>query len=408
MTGDRILDPLRLAALRRLSLLDSPAEPNFDRLTRLASKILKAPASLITFIDEDRQFIKSGTGLPEPWASARETPLSHSFCKHMVATGQPLIVENAPQHPIVHNNLAISDLGVMAYAGIPLVIPPQGQVIGSFCVVDVVPRVWTDEEIEILQDLAASVMTEITLRSAYETEKKLREHRDEFMSMLSHDFRTPLTVIRSATDILRNYFNRLTDEQRLKYLDSIESQVQRQLDLLEDVLIMNQSDSVGLDFHPVPSDLEGLCLKLVDEFQFTFKKTHSIIFSSAADHLTQIPIDEKLLNRALSNLLSNAIKYSPQGGTIQMRLSFSPEAAIIIIQDEGLGVPEEELKHLFEPFYRGKNSLSIQGTGLGLVIVQQMIAAHSGAIDVASEIGVGTTFTITLPIPQPVDTQSPK
>src|SRR5215212_1356552 len=107
-------DPRRLDALRRTALLDTPAEEAFDRLTRLATRILRVPVSLVSLIDRDRQFFKSCVGLPEPWASARQTPMSHSFCQHAVVTARPLVIEDAREHPLVRENLAIPDLGVIA------------------------------------------------------------------------------------------------------------------------------------------------------------------------------------------------------------------------------------------------------------------------------------------------------
>jgi formate hydrogenlyase transcriptional activator len=153
----------RLEALRRASILDTPPEASFDRLTKLATRILHVPVALVSLVDENRQFFKSCVGLPEPWASLRQTPLTHSFCKHAVASGQPLIVSDARQDPLVKDNLAVSELGVIAYAGIPLTTT-EGLTLGSFCVIDSKPHEWTEEELEILQSLAASVMTEIGTR----------------------------------------------------------------------------------------------------------------------------------------------------------------------------------------------------------------------------------------------------
>ena len=160
-----VRDAARLAALRHAALLDTPAEEAFDRLTRLATKILHAPTALVALVDEDRQFFKSCVGLPEPWASQRETPLSHSFCQHTIASGEPLVIVDARVHPLVHDNLAIRDLNVVAYAGIPL-ITADGAALGSFCVIDEQPRAWTAAEIEILKELSASVIAEIDLRRA--------------------------------------------------------------------------------------------------------------------------------------------------------------------------------------------------------------------------------------------------
>ena len=153
-----------MPALRALGLFDTPAEEAFDRLARLAARLLQAPIALVSLVDEDRQFFKSCLGLPEPWASWRETPLSHSFCQHVVATCAPLIVSDARTHPELHDNLAIRDLKVVAYLGIPLTLP-NGHTVGSFCVVDSKPRTWTALETETLRDFAASVMSEIELHA---------------------------------------------------------------------------------------------------------------------------------------------------------------------------------------------------------------------------------------------------
>jgi diguanylate cyclase (GGDEF)-like protein/PAS domain S-box-containing protein len=161
---DAIRNPDRLAALRRFDLLDTPPEPAFDRLTRLAAAVLHAPIALIILIDEDRQFLKSSVGLPDSWAKRQDTPLAYSFCQHMVVTAEPLIISDVRDYPLVQENPMIDVLKSVAYAGTPLITADR-YVIGSLCVIDAVRREWRDEEIAILSDLAASVMSEIQLRS---------------------------------------------------------------------------------------------------------------------------------------------------------------------------------------------------------------------------------------------------
>ena len=160
-----LADPGRLAALEATALLDTPAEAAFDRLTRLAARLLGAPVALVSLVTEDRQFFKSCIGLPEPWASRRETGLSHSFCQHAVASAEPLVIEDAREHPLVSDNLAIRDLDVIAYAGIPLTTA-AGHTLGSLCVIDHEPRAWTHEELDTLVVLAASVVSEIELATS--------------------------------------------------------------------------------------------------------------------------------------------------------------------------------------------------------------------------------------------------
>jgi hypothetical protein len=161
-TATAVQDPKRLRALRDTGLLDSAPEPGFDRHVRLAAELLNAPVALVTLIDEDRQFLKSCLGVPEPHASERETPLSHSFCQHAVAQREPLIVPDAREHPVLKHNPAVEEMGSIAYAGIPL-IDGGGHALGTLCVLDSRPRQWSKHQVELLSDLAASVVSEIAL-----------------------------------------------------------------------------------------------------------------------------------------------------------------------------------------------------------------------------------------------------
>lgn len=180
----RIQDPQRLRALWDLRLLDTPTEAAFDRLAKLAARVLNTPVALVSLVDRNRQFFKSCIGLPEPWSRWRETPLSHSFCQHVVATGNPLIVPDARQSPDLRDNRAIAELDVVAYLGCPMILP-NGQVIGSFCVIDSKPRNWSDADAAIVRDLTASVMTEIELRHIHDQlEERVRERESLYRELV--------------------------------------------------------------------------------------------------------------------------------------------------------------------------------------------------------------------------------
>jgi GAF domain-containing protein len=159
-----LAEPGRLAAVSDSALLDSPAEEQFDRLARLAARVVDAPVALVSAVDRDRQFFKSCLGLPEPWATRRETPLTHSFCQHVVAAREPVVISDAREDDLLRDSLAIRDLGVIAYLGVPL-ITSDGHAIGTLCVIDHEPRIWKDEEIGLVKDVAAAVVTELTLRT---------------------------------------------------------------------------------------------------------------------------------------------------------------------------------------------------------------------------------------------------
>lgn len=172
----RLTNPKRLAALALTGLMDEGADAAFDRFTKLASRWIGTPIALVSLVDDHRQYFKSAVGLGEPWLTTRETPLSHSFCQYAVTSAEPLIVPDAKQHPWLCDNLAITELQVAAYAGVPLVTS-DAQVLGALCVADHVPHPWTEKEIEVLRDLAALTMTEIELRGRLAHLHALRAER---------------------------------------------------------------------------------------------------------------------------------------------------------------------------------------------------------------------------------------
>jgi len=183
----------RLMVMRELALLDAPEEPFFDRLTQLASDVIGVPVSLMSMVSNNYQFFKSMVGLPEPWASDRRTPLSHSFCQHVVATGEPLVVEDARENDLLKENLAIPDLDVIGYLGIPL-HTEDGKPLGSFCVIDNKPHAWTDSDVEVMTAFATLVNAEIDARAEAHRDRALRQYieksgtrLDDFMKTVSAD-----------------------------------------------------------------------------------------------------------------------------------------------------------------------------------------------------------------------------
>jgi len=160
----KLADPVRLQAIEDTGLLGVKEDPVLHRLTRLAAKTLGASVALMSLVEENRQFFASSWGLPEPWATERGTTLLHSFCQHVVVSNQPLLVTDARKHPIVQRNLAIEDLDVIAYIGVPLV-DVRDETLGSLCVIEHKPRQWRPEDVEMLHDFAGAVMDRVESRS---------------------------------------------------------------------------------------------------------------------------------------------------------------------------------------------------------------------------------------------------
>jgi PAS domain S-box-containing protein len=248
----------------------------------------------------------------------------------------------------------------------------------------------------VLRDITERKQAE-EIRRALAAEKELRRVQLRFFSMVSHEFRTPLSTILGSAQLLKSYTPVWTEEKKLRNLGRIETAAKNMTQLLDDLLTINRAESGKLEFHPQPLELEKFCRSLVEDLQLNTDPKHQISLTIQR----QCPIaclDEKLTRCILNNLFSNAIKYSPQGGKIHLALTCSPKEAIFQIQDAGIGIPLEDQTHLFELFHRGQNIANIPGTGLGLSVVKQCLDLQGGQISIDSQVGIGTTVTVKIPL----------
>ena len=253
-----------------------------------------------------------------------------------------------------------------------------------------------EEVMAIVRDVTERKRAEAEIRQALAQAKELSLLKSRFVAMTSHEFRTPLTTILSSAELLQDYGNKWNEAKKLQHFQRIQTSVKHMTRLLNDVLLIGKADAGKLEFSPTLVDLTQFCRNLVDEIQGT-ATSHAIVFMSQTN-TTHAYMDEKLLRQILSNLLSNALKYSPQGGTVNFDLIGEQEKVIFRIQDRGIGIPVADRAKLFDSFHRASNVGTISGTGLGLAIVKKAIDLHAGQITVASEVGVGTTFVVTLPL----------
>jgi two-component system sensor histidine kinase/response regulator len=227
--------------------------------------------------------------------------------------------------------------------------------------------------------------------------------KSTFVSMTTHEFRTPLTTIMSSQELLRHYGDRMTPKDRGETFDSIGSAVQRMVAMLDQVLTIGKADAKLLEFRPKPMNLRLLCSQLRDEVLAGQIADDSELDRALALTLElgddMVTADEKLLRHILGNLLSNAIKYSPGGQGVRFTVCRDANGLVFEVQDQGIGIPPEELPRLFGNFHRANNVGDIPGTGLGLTIVKRAVESHGGSIAVDSELGRGTRFTVCLPQP---------
>ncbi len=253
-----------------------------------------------------------------------------------------------------------------------------------------------NEVIAIIRDITERKRAEQDIRNALKKEKELNELKSRFVAMTSHEFRTPLATILSSAELLEHYSHKWSEEKKITHLQRIQTAVKHMTGLLNDVLLLGKAEAGKLEFKPKPLDLEQFCRELVEEMQLN-ASSHRIIFH-AQNQCPTACLDEKLLRHILSNLLSNAIKYSPESDEVHFDLIGECGEAIFRIQDRGIGIPAADRAQLFDSFHRASNVENISGTGLGLAIVKRAVDLHGGKIAVDSQVGVGTTFTVTLPL----------
>ncbi len=245
--------------------------------------------------------------------------------------------------------------------------------------------------------LEAELIEKERIAVALEKERELRDLKNRFLSMMSHELRTPLSSIQLSHDMLLQYGDRATAEEKAQYLDNIRLQVEHLSEMVRDVITISRTETEALNFAPEETDLITYCRAIFEEFYLVHHKTHTLAFH-CEERRIHACIDKKLLRRALTNLLSNAIKYSPQGGLVRLGLAQEGDCAVLHIQDSGIGIPDEDQTRVFEPFHRAVNVDNLPGTGLGLAIAKQSIELHGGTITFESAVGRGTTFTIRLPL----------
>jgi PAS domain S-box-containing protein len=246
-------------------------------------------------------------------------------------------------------------------------------------------------------DITGRKQSEDEMREALEQQKALNELRSRFVAMTSHEFRTPLAAIMSAEELLRHYGDRLAQAEREEILDGISAGVQRMSRMMDRVLLLGQADAGMLEFQPQRIRLAPLCRQFVEEARAQQPNGRSDVKLSIDDAAGEGSYDEKLLRHIFSNLLSNALKYSPGGGEVHFKVRREEDGTVFEVADQGIGIPPDEVGHLFESFHRASNVGAIQGTGLGLAIVKNAVDMHGGRIEVRSKLGEGTTFRVSLP-----------
>lgn len=404
----------RLEAVRATGLLDAAAEPAFDRLTRLAMRLLGVPSAFFSLVDDTRDFYVSECGFDEPLASDRELK-GTTFCHHAIRSHSPLVIPDTAGDPVYRDVPTVRSLGVAAYVGIPVVV--DGQAIGSFCVIDTVPRPWTANEVEILVELAASAEREIALRGAAFAAADANRAKSQFLASMSHELRTPLNAILGYRQLLEaEVQGPLTPGQR-DYLARLGRAQEHLLTLINDVLQFAKLEAGEARLEITRVDIAKVCARLDDLVRPQLGKksvrytcellphrasvTPQEGLAAAAEPLLAMGDPDRVL-QILVNLVTNAVKFTASGGEVRVRADRAGSRVRLHVVDTGTGIAAEHLGTIFEPFVQVGHSRSTrEGVGLGLAIARELARKMGGDVSVASEVGAGSTFTLELPAEDP-------
>ncbi|MFZ4729754.1 MAG: PAS domain S-box protein [Pseudanabaena sp.] len=293
------------------------------------------------------------------------------------------------------------------------------------------PRQWEEFEIDLLKQLANHVAIAIQqvklfervqdlnknlecqvadrtqqleqslsqLQRALLREKELNELKSQFISRASHEFRTPLATIQTASDLLRNYGHKMSDEKKLERIDKIQREVKGMTNLLEEVLIIGKTESGRFDLQSERINLEDFCLEIIEQTKLIGNGKHQVIFKNI-NAPAKISIDTKFFRQIVSNLLSNAIKYSPNTSEVNFTISLTSDRIpqlLLEFKDQGIGIPLNDQEKIFDHFYRAQNVGMIVGTGLGMAIIKNSVDILGGTIQLTSVENKGTTVKVKLP-----------
>ena len=265
---------------------------------------------------------------------------------------------------------------------------------------NIVGMLGVGQDITILNEYKKNLESKVEFRTrelqeSLAREKELGQLKTSFVSMASHEFRTPLTSIKATSDIILRYFDKFSRDDIDERLEKIKREVEDMTIMLEDILIIGKSDAQKLDYNPELLNIVDLITNIITEYQLSESEIRPITYDISSP-VIMVNADKKWIKHVVINLFSNATKYSEKNKPIEIIIKQKQRSISFCFLDYGIGISKEDIKLLFEPFHRGKNVQNISGTGLGLSVVQKAVELHNGKIEVESKIGKGSSFKVIL------------
>lgn len=372
----------RLYDLYSYHILDSAPEADFDYIVEIAAHICQVPIALVSLIDLDRQWFKARVGI-----DAEETCRDVAFCAHAILQEDVFEINDATRDPRFSDNpLVTGSPHIRAYMGAPL-ISDRGSKLGTLCVIDSTPRVFDDDQRNILKKLARQVVALLELRREKQQAISANKAKSEFLASMSHELRTPLNSILGFCQLLQTESNEKFDTAALEALAYIRQGAETLESLISNLLDFSQIDIGKNEVVIQPVHVKKLFAEIMALLQpLADKKSISLCLYQPEDKLGNwqdmtVNADYHKLKKVLFNIGSNAIKYNKTGGKVTLKADITPEQKVkLSIIDDGQGVPEQELAALFKPFSRMDNTTNSEGIGLGLSIAKALVNLMGGEV----------------------------
>lgn len=393
------IEEKRINALKLYEILDTPPDGAFDRITALASQLLKTPIAITSLVDSDRIWFKSHHGI-----DVDQIDREPGLCASAILSHVPYILEDASIDPrSLANPLVAGEMGFRFYAAVPLTTQDNHN-LGVLCIIDFKPRTITEEEVAILKTLAQIVMDEMELRLASRNIDKLNQEKSDLLALLSHEIRTPMNGIMGMTELLRS--TELTQEQ-VEYAEVIETSGKSLLSTLNHILDFSKLGSGQMKMNLQPFDIRACVERVIQQYVPETEKKQILVESIIDSAIPLVLLgDDYKIRQILHNVVGNAVKYTKHGRitiTVTLILNNDPPECVTLlftVKDTGVGIENDQKETLFEAFSKVKNGYREQqrGSQLGLPICKQLVEMMLGSIWIEESTNKGSTLAFEIKV----------
>jgi signal transduction histidine kinase len=361
------------------------------------ARVMDVQAISVKLLSEDGKLLEfaGAHGLPAEILKHKVVEVAKSPLNRRVIEGEPFVSGHVTERESFQFGEDLAAARLQSVQFVPLIV--ETRVIGILGAYSTRPERFGQEESNFFQQAAGLVAIAIENARAYEAIENLIQERSRFMNRAAHNLRAPLAALASMLEVVRDgYLGHMNDELQ-RHLSRIDQRVENMLILINELMTLAKSQSRQRRREFGSLDLKAVTERIHQTFQEKAAEKRLAFTVTIPEDLPKIKGDEEMVEQMLENLVSNAIKYTPEGGRVGMTFWGGNETVRIVLSDNGIGIPKDEIDHLFTEFFRASNVKNVIGTGLGLTIVKEIVDRHGGQIQVESEEGLGTTFVIHLP-----------